>query len=96
MDTGSKMNSCTRRKPKERHAECKTCNETITNNRSKQCKKCRSAICTGCKIGRSDNDGDNETNIPINQIEYSGETNNETNRRRLDLKKSRLHREQKE
>ena len=59
MDKDRKMNSCTRIKPKERHVACKTYNKVIIKNRSKQCDKCRNAICTGCEIGRHNDDGDN-------------------------------------
>ena len=86
MGKCSKMKSCTRRKSTECHISYKTCNKITTNNRSKQCNKCRNTICIGHEIGRSDDDGDNEINRTSNPIEQSGETNDEMNRRRLDLK----------
>ena len=55
-------------------------------NRSKKWSKCLNTTHAGCEIRRDNDDGDNEINRTRNQIEHSEETNNEENRRRLDIK----------
>ena len=90
MNKCRKMNDCTRRKPKESHATCKTCNRITINNRFKQCNKCRNVIFTGHEIGRNNDDGDNEISSLRNKIGNSVEMDNELNRRRPELKRTKV------